>query len=359
MLDSVLLAVQGADPARFVLHRPRAAFPRLRARAVELLEAWSLAERRDVPTRELSYGEQRQLELVLALAAGPRVLLLDEPTAGLSPAETLAVAGMIRRFPRDVTLLLIEHDMDVALELAERLIVLHDGRIVAAGPRDEIKRDPRVTEIYLGVDEGRPRCSRSRIYTPPRGRLGSSGRVPARGRRPGGRRARSQRRGKTTLIHAIAGLNPPRRGRVRLDGGDQPAARSCHRPARRRSRAPGPAGLSLASTCASISWSVRGAGRGRGWDPARVLEALPALRLRLRHRAGKLSGGERAMVAAGRALVGNAGVLLMDEPSEGWLRCSCASSGRIILELRRGGAAIPARGAEPGPSRYAWPTTCT
>jgi len=153
VLDSVLLAVQGADRARFTLHRPRSAFPRLFAHAERLLEAWSLVERRDVPTRELSYGEQRQLELVLALAAGPRVLLLDEPTAGLSPAETAAVAGMIGRFPRDVTILLIEHDMDVALELAERLIVLHDGRIVASGPRDEIKRDPRVAEIYLGIEE--------------------------------------------------------------------------------------------------------------------------------------------------------------------------------------------------------------
>jgi branched-chain amino acid transport system ATP-binding protein len=153
VLDSVLLAVQGADRARFTLHRPRAAFRRLFARAERLLETWSLAGRRDVPTRELSYGEQRQLELILALAAGPRVLLLDEPTAGLSPAETVAVAGMIRRFPRDVTILLIEHDMDVALELSERLIVLHYGRIVAAGPRDEIKRDPGVAEIYLGIDE--------------------------------------------------------------------------------------------------------------------------------------------------------------------------------------------------------------
>ena len=104
-------------------------------------------------SRELSYGEQRQLELLLALATNPRVLLLDEPTAGLSPAETASVAGMIRRFPRDVTILLIEHDMDVALELAERLIVLHYGRVIAAGPRDEIKRDPRVAEIYLGVEE--------------------------------------------------------------------------------------------------------------------------------------------------------------------------------------------------------------
>ena len=151
--ESVLLAVQGADRARFILHRPVSAFPRLAARADALLEAWALADRRRVPTRELSYGEQRQLEVVLALAAEPRVLLLDEPTAGLSPAETVAVAAMLRRLPREVTILLIEHDMDVALDLAERLIVLHQGRIVAAGPREAIERDPRVAEIYLGADE--------------------------------------------------------------------------------------------------------------------------------------------------------------------------------------------------------------
>jgi branched-chain amino acid transport system ATP-binding protein len=153
VLESVLLAVQGARGGRMTWHRPIARFPALYARAERWLGEWSLADRRHVPTRELSYGEQRQLELLLALAAEPRVLLLDEPTAGLSPAETATVTGLIHRFPRDVTILLIEHDMDVALALAERLIVFHHGRVVAAGPRDEIRRDPRVAEIYLGVDE--------------------------------------------------------------------------------------------------------------------------------------------------------------------------------------------------------------
>jgi branched-chain amino acid transport system ATP-binding protein len=152
VLESLLLAVQGGDGARFIPHRPITRFPRFYARAERWLDEWGLGERRHVTTRELSYGEQRQLELLLALAAEPRVLLLDEPTAGLSPAETAVVTETIRRFPREVTLLLIEHDMDVALALAERLIVLHYGRVVAAGPRDEIKRDPRVAEIYLGVE---------------------------------------------------------------------------------------------------------------------------------------------------------------------------------------------------------------
>jgi len=150
VLDNVLLAVQGADGARFTLHRPLASFPRIYTQAESLLATWGLTDRRDVPAQRLSYGEQRQVELLLALAGSPRVLLLDEPTAGLSPAETALVAAMVRRFPRDLTLLLIEHDMDVALELAERVVVLHQGRVLAEGDRDQIRRDARVAEIYLG-----------------------------------------------------------------------------------------------------------------------------------------------------------------------------------------------------------------
>jgi branched-chain amino acid transport system ATP-binding protein len=150
VLDNVLLAVQGADGARFTLHRPLESFPHFYAQADRLLATWGLTDRSDVPAQRLSYGEQRQVELLLALAGSPRVLLLDEPTAGLSPAETASVAAMVRRFPRDLTLLLIEHDMDVALELADRVVVLHQGRVLAEGDRDQIRRDARVAEIYLG-----------------------------------------------------------------------------------------------------------------------------------------------------------------------------------------------------------------
>jgi branched-chain amino acid transport system ATP-binding protein len=91
------------------------------------------------------------VELILALGVRPRVLLLDEPTAGLSPAETATVAAIIRRFPRDLTLLFIEHDMDVALDLADRVVVLHQGRVLAEGSPEEIRRDSRVAETYLGA----------------------------------------------------------------------------------------------------------------------------------------------------------------------------------------------------------------
>lgn len=153
VLDSVLLSVQSADGGHFTLLRRAACSARVRERAHATLAEWGLWERRDVPTRLLSYGEQRQVELVLALAARPRVLLLDEPTAGLSPAETASVAAMIRRFPRDVTILMIEHDMDVALELADRITVLFQGQVLTQGNREEIQRDPRVAEIYLGADD--------------------------------------------------------------------------------------------------------------------------------------------------------------------------------------------------------------
>ena len=153
VLDSVLLAVQGLDPARFALHRRRASYGHLLERAELLLADWGLADRARQVTRQLSYGEQRQVELILALAGAPKVLLLDEPTAGLSPAETASVAAMIRRFSRDTTILLIEHDMDVALDLVDRVAVLVQGRVLAEGSKDEIRSNPKVAAIYFGTDD--------------------------------------------------------------------------------------------------------------------------------------------------------------------------------------------------------------
>jgi branched-chain amino acid transport system ATP-binding protein len=146
--------------------------------------------------------------------------------------------------------------------------------------------------------------------------------------------------GKTTLIHAIAGLNPPRRGRVRLRGEDI-AGLPAHQIARRGVGLV-PQGRRVFPSLDVREHLVVGArrGSGQGWDPRRVLALFPSLALRLRHRAGKLSGGEQAMVAAGRALVGNADILLMDEPSEGLAPLLVRELGRIILELKRGGASI-------------------
>jgi branched-chain amino acid transport system ATP-binding protein len=120
------------------------------ARARETADAVGLAERLDVAAGALSYGEQRQLEVGLALATRPRILLLDEPTAGMSPEETLRMTRMLEGVPREVTLLIIEHDMDVVGSLADRVTVLHYGEVLTEGSFEHVKRDPRVYEVYLG-----------------------------------------------------------------------------------------------------------------------------------------------------------------------------------------------------------------
>jgi branched-chain amino acid transport system ATP-binding protein len=151
VLENLLLAAQALQRVRYVALRPIRIYAQLYERARTLLEPLNLWEARGVPVAELSYGDQRQLEIALALATQPRILLLDEPTAGLSPAETQHVLRIIRGLPREITILLIEHDMAVVFGVCERIVVLHQGEVVAAGAPDAVARDARVQEIYLGV----------------------------------------------------------------------------------------------------------------------------------------------------------------------------------------------------------------
>ena len=120
------------------------------ARAREVAEAVALTARLGEAVTRLSYGEQRQLEVGVALATRPKLLLLDEPTAGMSPEETQRMTRMLEALPREVTLLIIEHDMDVVSSLADRVTVLHYGEVLTEGTFDEVKVDPRVYEVYLG-----------------------------------------------------------------------------------------------------------------------------------------------------------------------------------------------------------------
>ena len=128
------------------VERLRAPIERARAAG----EAVGLSERLGDIAGSLSYGEQRQLEVGVVLATGPKLMLLDEPTAGMSPEETARMTRMLEGLPRDVTMLIIEHDMDVVGSLAERVTVLHYGEVLTEGTFDEVKRDPRVYEVYLG-----------------------------------------------------------------------------------------------------------------------------------------------------------------------------------------------------------------
>lgn len=152
VFDNVLIAVQAAENVGFALGRPMTAYPHLYSKAERLLDEWGLAGIAGQLVKHLSYGEQRQIDLILALAGSPRVLLLDEPTAGLSAAESVQVVAMVRSLPREITILMIDHDMDVVLDLADLITVLHLGQVIAQGDPDTIRNHPQVNEIYLGTE---------------------------------------------------------------------------------------------------------------------------------------------------------------------------------------------------------------
>jgi branched-chain amino acid transport system ATP-binding protein len=126
--------------------------PDVSAAIMELLEPFGLAGRREELAENLSHGEQRYLEICLALATQPTLLMLDEPTAGMTPGETRQATDLIRRIARarSLTVLLIEHDMSVVMGISDRIAVLHFGEKIAEGPPEAIRRDPRVVEAYLG-----------------------------------------------------------------------------------------------------------------------------------------------------------------------------------------------------------------
>jgi len=149
--ENVLLACAALDARKFMLYRPLSSCSDLLARAAALLADFGLEPLRHEQARNLAYGNQRKLEVALSMAGRPRLLLLDEPMAGLSPAERESMQQLLRALDPAMAVLLIEHDIDVAFGFAAHITVLHQGSVLAAGSRDEIAANPRVQESYLGV----------------------------------------------------------------------------------------------------------------------------------------------------------------------------------------------------------------
>ncbi len=148
--QNVALALLGHLPLRWDMFAGKRALDALRSEARGVLQQiglLNLAERR---VASCSYGEKRRVEIALALASKPRILLLDEPLAGLSPEERETVKALLASIPSDTAVVMIEHDMDVALALAERITVLHYGNVIAEGTKDDVLADPRTQEVYLG-----------------------------------------------------------------------------------------------------------------------------------------------------------------------------------------------------------------
>ncbi len=151
--DNLYLGAVGVDGGRFRLLRTRRD-EALRDRARSTAESVGLRDSLERTAGALSHGEQRQLEIGLALVAEPRLLLLDEPAAGLSRSERQLLTGLLTTLRREVTLVLIEHDMDVALTVAERVVIMNEGAVMAEGTPEEIRGDQRVHDLYLGRSHG-------------------------------------------------------------------------------------------------------------------------------------------------------------------------------------------------------------
>jgi len=150
VLDNVLLSVQAIKPYRFGMLRPQKTYRDLQDKAHWFLSHWGMWEKRNTMLRELSYGEQRKVELIMGLASDPKILLLDEPTCGLTMEESADFAELITAAGRNITLLIVEHDMDIVFKLATKITVLHHGTVLAEGTPLEIAEHARVREVYLG-----------------------------------------------------------------------------------------------------------------------------------------------------------------------------------------------------------------
>ncbi len=328
VFENVRIAAQAKHRCRFAMLADSGSFSDLNEEARRLLAAVGLADQAAVVAANLSHGDQRLLEIAIALATRPELLLLDEPLAGLAAHERGRVADLIRTLHHSVTIVLIDHDIDQVLALSDRIIVLHQGRVIADGGPAEIQRNSEVQTAYLGhlkiASEEAP--ARRRAEAVPL--LSVQGVDAFYGKShvlhgvsldvfPGELVSLLGRNGagKTTTLAAITGVVTPRGGRVVYRGGDlagQPPEAIV-----RRGVGLVPQGRRIFPNLTVLE-NLQIARRGGGsWTVERALDTFPKLRALRDARGATLSGGELQLLAIARALMGNVDLLLLDEPFEG------------------------------------------
>ena len=150
--ENILMACQALDPRKFIMFRTLSSYHCHMDRCDDVLQEFDLWEKRNELVKNLSHGDQRRIEVAMALAEKPRLLLLDEPAAGLSSAETQDLTALLKKLDPSITIVLIEHDLDVAFEFAERITVLYQGKFLTEGTKEEIRNNATVQEIYLGAE---------------------------------------------------------------------------------------------------------------------------------------------------------------------------------------------------------------
>jgi ABC-type branched-subunit amino acid transport system ATPase component/ABC-type branched-subunit amino acid transport system permease subunit len=350
--ENLRLSLQARHPARFNAWRDIDAYPEIHAETAELLRFLGLEGIGEIQGGDLSYGGQRLLDLGIALGSKPRVLLLDEPLAGLAAAERERVCNLVKTAAAAIPVLVVEHDIDRVLGFSRRVTVMNQGEVLMGGTPAEVRADRRVQEVYTGRGTP-PVASRAAGATGDRAPLlrfervntfyGKShilsdatldvreGEIVALLGRNGA--------GKSTLLKTLAGLVPPASGAIEYDGrsiagmpapdiarlgiGYVPQGRGLF------------AGMTVAENLAlgRLARATDGA-NGVVWSEEKIYEYFPRLKERRNIAADYLSGGEQQMAAVARALSGNVRLLLLDEPFEGLAPAVVQELFRVFDALR-------------------------
>jgi ABC-type branched-subunit amino acid transport system ATPase component/ABC-type branched-subunit amino acid transport system permease subunit len=331
--ENLRLGVQATHAARFSPWRDAHGIASINQETAEIMAFLGVEGMEQAVAGTLSYGGQRLVDMGLALTSKPRLLLLDEPLAGLAATERERIGRLIKRISADIPVLLVEHDIDRVFELADAVTVMNNGEVLIGGTVEEVRSDPRVQEVYIGSGTAALAGREMVSVAEPEVLLGARGINTYYGKshvltdvdldvHKGEIVALLGRNGagKSTFLKTLIGIAPPASGTLVMQGEDLAGLPSAEIARRGIGYVPQERalfqGMSVRHNL-ELGRLKRRTGAGTHWTDDDILAFFPRLAVRLDTAADRLSGGEQQMAAVARALVGDTKLLLLDEPFEG------------------------------------------
>jgi branched-chain amino acid transport system ATP-binding protein len=349
--ENVRLAVQARSRMRYAMWRSTASLSDIHGETAELLGYLGLAGIESAEASSLSYGGQRVLDMGLALATRPRILLLDEPLAGLAVAERERIAKLIKTLSTEIPILLVEHDIDRVFRIADHVTVMNDGAVLVDGSVEDARNNDRVREVYIGSGSAAVAAEQRKSMVEPdrlltvdsintfygKSHILNSVSFDVRKHEIVALLGRNGA-GKSTLLKSLVGIARPEAGSIRLLEQETVGLPSAEIARRGIGYVPQGRGLFAGMTVADnlvLGRLKRTGGDGIRWNDERIIEVFPRLAERWNTPADYLSGGEQQMVAVARALAGTVRVLLLDEPFEGLSPAVTQELFEVFDRLRR------------------------